>query len=161
LAGSLETIPPLLPRGAPPSFQLKFLRDFLTSEKIWYQVALARQKLEKDPDEIITNLKYHLLWNTRHRRAVFKPPNSFFEGLDDLFLGFGEMVGGMASVMWVAPDHIHVYLETDGRKSIETLQKKMKTVSAEVILETFLEIRQSVKKGTGLWDKAYFVETIG
>jgi hypothetical protein len=85
-----------------PRSHLQFVRDFLKSDKIKYQKALALQKLAQDPDEIIVNLKYHLLWNTAHRRPVFTPPKMYFENLFDLFLGFGELVGGMAALMWLA-----------------------------------------------------------
>jgi putative transposase len=148
-------------RPAPPPSQLKFLRDFLKSDKIKYRKAMALQKLDQDPEGISIHLKYHLLWNTAHRRPVFNPPKETFEGLSDLFGGYGELVGGMTALMWLAPDHVHVYVETEGRKSIETIQKKMKAASAKTILNTLPDVPERLVRGAGLWDKAYFVETIG
>ena len=101
-------------RPTPPRSQLQFIRDFLKSDKIKYQTALALQKLEQDPDEILVNLKYHLLWNTAHRKPVLKPTQTYFEDFSEVILGFGELVGGMAVLMWLAPDHVHIYVEGSG-----------------------------------------------
>ncbi len=161
LAGTREDGQPTKSRPTPPRSQLQFLRDFLKSDKIKYRKALALQKLEQDPDEIIVNLKYHLLWNTAHRRPVFIPPKKYFENVFDLFLGFGELVGGTAALMWLAPDHVHVYVETDGEKPLEAIVKKLKAASSKALLEQFQNTKENLTKGGRLWDKAYFVETIG
>jgi REP element-mobilizing transposase RayT len=85
----------------------------------------------------------------------------YFENLFDLFLGFGELVGGMAALMWLAPDHVHIYLETDGEKSLEAIVKKLKVASSKAIIQMVPDIKEKPGKGDGLWDKAYFLETIG
>jgi REP element-mobilizing transposase RayT len=161
LAGQAVAAQPTTPRPTPPRSQLQFVRDFLKSDKIKYQKALALQKLGQEPDEIIVNLKYHLLWNTAHRRPVFTPPKTYFENLFDLFLGFGELVGGMVALMWLASDHIHIYVETDGEKSLEAIAKKLKAASYKAILGQFRNINEKLPNGGRLWDKAYFLETQG
>ena len=136
LAGSSGGVQPTKPRSTSLRSQLQFIRDFLKSDKIKYQKALALQKLEQDPDEIIVNLKYHLLWNTAHRRPVFTPPKTYFENLVDLFLDFGGLVGGSAALMWLAPDHVHIYLETDGQP-LEAIVKKLKSSCSKALLKRF------------------------
>ncbi len=148
-------------RPTTPRSQLQFVRDFLKSDKIKYRKALALQKLEQDPDEIFVNLKYHLLWNTAHRKPVFKPTQKYFEDIFDLFLGFGELVGGLAALMWLAPDHIHIYVETNGERSFEAVVKKLKVASSKAIIQMVPDFKGEPGKGKGLWDKAYFLETIG
>ena len=160
-AGPTGEARPLETKPNPPRSQLQFLRDFLKSDKIKYQKALALQKLEQDPDGFFINLKYHLLWNTAHRRQIFSPPKAYFEPLFDLFAGFGGLVGGSAALMWVAPDHIHFYVESDGEKSMEAIVKKLKPASSKAILKQLPEIQRKLDEGAGLWDKAYFLETIG
>jgi putative transposase len=161
LAGPMKNGQPAESRPTPSRSQLQFVRDFLKSDKIKYQKALALQRLEQDPDEIIVNLKYHLLWNTVHRRRVFTPPKSYFESVVDLFLGFEELVGGMAALMWLAPDHIHIYVETDGENTLEAIARKLKAASSKAIIKTVTDLKGKPGKGDGLWDKAYFLETIG
>jgi REP element-mobilizing transposase RayT len=148
-------------RPTTPRSPLKFVRDFLKSEKIKYQKALALQKLGQNPDGIFVNLKYHLLWNTVHRKPVFKPTQKFFEYFSEMILSFGELVGGMAALMWLASDHVHIYVESDGEKSIEAIVKKLKSSSGKAIWEQFQEMKEMLAKGGRLWDKAYFSETLG
>jgi putative transposase len=161
LAGPIGNAEPTKSRPTPPRSQLQFLRDFLKSDKIKYQKALALQKLEQDPDGFIISLKYHLLWNTVHRRQVFDPPKAYFGDFLDLFGGFGDLVGGSVALMWLAPDHVHIYVETDGEKSLEAIVKKLKAASSKAIIKMVPDIEEKLGKGDGLWDKAYFLETIG
>ncbi len=160
LADSNVAGKPTASRPIRPRSQLQFLRDFLKSDKIKYQKALALQKLEQDPDGVFVSLKYHLLWNTANRSPIFTPPQTYFENLFDLFLGFGELVGGSVALIWLAPDHIHIYVNSDGEKSIETIVKKLKSSFSKTILEQFAD-KKKLTKGGRLWDKAYFSETIG
>jgi REP element-mobilizing transposase RayT len=67
----------------------------------------------------------------------------------------------MAALMWLAPDHVHIYVETDGEKSLEAIVKKLKAASSRAIIKTVPDIKGTQDKGAGLWDKAYFLETIG
>lgn len=85
----------------------------------------------------------------------------YFENLFDLFLGFGELVGGLAALMWLAPDHIHIYVETNGERSFEAVVKKLKVASSKAIIQMVPDFKGGPGKGKGLWDKAYFLETIG
>jgi REP element-mobilizing transposase RayT len=161
LAGSAGGAQSTKPRPTPPQSQLQFLRDFLKSDKIKYQKTLALQKLERDPDEIMVNLKYHLLWNTVLRKPVFKPPKMYFEDFSGLIFGFGELVGGMAALMWLAPDHVHIYVVSDGEKSIEAIVKQLKSSFSKAILEQFPDLTRKLNRNGRLWDKAYFLETLG
>ncbi len=63
--------------------------------------------------------------------------------------------------MWLAPDHVHIYVETDGDKSLEAIVKKLKASSSKAIQNQFPDIPGRLGKGVGLWDKVYFLETIG
>ena len=64
-------------------------------------------------------------------------------------------------MMWLAPDHVNIYVESDGEKSIEAIVRKLKSSSSKTILKQFPDIIENLDKGVGPWDKAYFLETIG
>ena len=51
--------------------RIKRFNEILSSEKYKYQKALALQKLERAPDYVLMNLKYHFAWNAIHRRSFF------------------------------------------------------------------------------------------
>ncbi len=139
----------------------KSIKEIMDSDKFKYQKALALQKLNRDPDEIFVELKYHLAWNVSHRKPVFSPEKEYFDFVFDTVIGCGDLVGGIARLLWLAPDHLHVYVESDGEKSIEAIVRKLKPFLKKAILVNFPGIKKGLDKGTTIWDKAYFSETLG
>ena len=137
----------------------KFADDtLLSSDRFKYQHALAVQRIRSDPDSVNMDLKYHLAWNVARRKPVFSLPADAHRLIDNAFSACGEQIGGIASVLWLAPDHVHVYVESDGEKSIETIVKVLKRVSSQALRAPDVS---SSGKGRIVWEKAYFAETIG
>jgi len=139
----------------------KLFLDLLNSDKIKYERALALQKLDRDPDGIYMQLKYHFAWNVSLRRSVFSHVNNIFDFVSDTFLRCSEQAGGFVDLLYLAPDHIHLYVESDGELSIEEIVHRIKKFSNHAILEKFPLIRDKLGENTDIWDEAYFVETIG
>jgi len=139
----------------------KSIKEIMASDKFKYQKALALQKLNQDPDGIFVELKYHLAWNVSHRTPVFSPEKEYFDFVLDTVIGCGGLVGGVARLLWLAPDHLHVYVESDGKKSIEAIIRKLKQFLKKALLAKFPEIKKKLDKGMDIWDKAYFSETLG
>jgi REP element-mobilizing transposase RayT len=139
----------------------KFFLDLLNSDKIRYERASALQELARDPDGVYMQLKYHFAWNVSFRRAVFSPANNFFDFVSDTFLRCSEPAGGFVDLLYLAPDHIHLYAESDGEISIEEIVHRIKLFSNKAILEKFPLIRNKLSGDTEIWDEAYFTETIG
>ena len=71
------------------------------------------------------------------------------------------MVGGFVEVLHLAADHVHLYVESDGELSIEEMVQRIKRFTNEAVLDEFPSVRGSLGDDTGIWDKAYFVETLG
>ncbi len=161
LAGPSVNKAPALYGGPKESLQKKSLLKLFRSDKIKYERALALQKLERDPDGVFAELKYHFAWNVIQRRPVLNPSNVYFDFVHDTFLRCSELVGGFVSLMWLAPDHIHVYVESDAEKSVETIIQKLKPFSIHAIVAEFPDIGESIDAGIGIWDAAYFSETVG
>ena len=136
-------------------------QNFFESDRFKYQRALAVQKIKNDPDAVFIDMKYHLAWNVVHRRSSFPDPQNAFKIVDDAFFGCSSSLGSFISLLWLAPDHVHVYFESNGEKSIETMAQEIKRLSESSILERVSEIVLNAVAGNYLWDKAYFVETIG
>ena len=139
----------------------KFFLDLLNSDKIKYERALALQKIGRDPDGVYIQLKYHFVWNVSLRKSVYSPANNFFDFVNDTFQRCSEQAGGFVDLLYLAPDHIHLYVESDGDLSIEEIVHRIKQFSNDVILEKFPLIRDKLGGVTGIWDEAYFSETIG
>jgi REP element-mobilizing transposase RayT len=143
------------------SFRADKIRELLNSDKAKYKKALAVQRLTRDPDGVYLDLKYHFAWNVMCRRPVFEKSADYFDFTSDLFLTCGDMVGGYAQLLWLAPDHVHIYVVTDGRDSVETVIRKLKQHSGKAIIDHFPEAAKKLNPKNRLWDKAYFSETIG
>ena len=143
------------------SFRADKIKNLLESDKAKYKKALAVQRITRDPDGVYLELKYHFAWNVMCRRAVFEKSVDCFDFISDLFLKCGDMVGGYAQLLWLAPDHVHIYVVTDGRDSVETVIRKLKQYSDKAIIDHFPEAAKKLNPKNRLWDKAYFSETIG
>ena len=138
-----------------------FFLERLNSDKIKYERALALQKMGRDSDGVYVQLKYHFVWNVSLRRAVFSPANTFFDFFSDTFLRYSKLAGGFVDLLYLAPDHLHLYVESDGELSIEEIVHRIKQFSNHAILEKFPLLRDKISGDAEIWDKAYFVETIG
>lgn len=139
----------------------KFFLNYLNSDKIKYERALALQKLARDPDGVYMQLSYHFAWNVSFRRSIFNPANNFFDFVSDTFLRCSEQAGGFVDLLFLAPDHIHLYVESNGELSIEEIVHRIKQFSNDAILEKFPLLRDKPSGDTEIWDEAYFAETIG
>jgi REP element-mobilizing transposase RayT len=136
-------------------------QNYFESERFKYQRALAVQKMKNDPDAVIIDFRYHLAWNVVHRRSSFPDPQNAFNMVNDAFFGISSSVGSFVSLLWLAPDHVHVYLESDGEKSVEIIAQEIKRLSESSILGGASEMMLNAVDGNDLWDRAYFAETIG
>lgn len=161
LAGPSKNNVPRFDDNSIKNIKEKLFLDLLNSDKIKYERALALQKLARDPDGVYVQLKYHFAWNVSFRRSVFSPANTFFDFVSDTFLRCSELAGAFVDLLYLAPDHIHLYVESDGELSIEEIVHRIKRFSNNAILEKFPLIRDRLSGNTELWDEAYFVETIG
>lgn len=139
----------------------KFFLERLKSDKIKYERALSLQKLARDPDGVYVQLKHHFAWNVSLRKPVYSPANTFFDFVSDTFLRCSEPAGGFVDLLYLAPDHIHLYVDSDGELSIEEIVHRIKQFSNDAILEKFPLLRDKFGGNTEIWDEAYFVETIG
>jgi putative transposase len=144
-----------------PKKRHKSIQEIMASDKFKYQKALALQKLKRDPYEFFMELKYHLAWNVRHRKPVLIQENEYLDFIVDTLAGCGDLVGGAVRLIWLAPDHLHLYVESDGEKSIEAIVRKLKSTLNKGTLAKFPLMKKGLDKGGTLWDKAYFVETLG
>ena len=123
-----------------------------------FTVMTKRKKKSKIPRRL---KRYHLAWNVVHRRSSFPDPQNTFKMVNDAFFGSSSLVGSFVSLLWLVPDHVHVYLESDGEKPVENIAQEIKRLSESSILRRSSEMVLNAVAGDDLWDKAYFAETLG
>ncbi len=136
------------------------LGKVLNSDRFNYQRALALQRLARNPDDVIMEIKYHFAWNVVGQRAIFSDPETMINDVMDTIALCNEAIGSFVGLLWLAPDHIHVYVESDGEESPDTMAKELKRISETDILERIPNLIKSLGSEAKLWDEAYFVETI-
>lgn len=133
----------------------------LDSDKIKYQRALALQQLKQDPDGIFVQLKYHISWNVTYRIPAFNTAENHVDPLYDVFFKSSETAMAFVHLLQLAPDHVHVFVESDGGLSIDEIIKRIKRFTRDAIKEEFPSINDKFEREQGIWDEAYFVETLG
>jgi len=141
-------------------YQDSFLK-YLRSDKIQYKKALALQKLNHDPDGVFMEIKYHFVWNVSHRKPIFRPSSNIFDFIHGRSLKCSELVRGFVNLLWLAPDHIHLYVESNGELSVETMVEKIKEYLKNAILSELTAIKDELGTESIIWDETYFSETIG
>jgi REP element-mobilizing transposase RayT len=147
--------------GSTKEIKKKSFLGLLQSDKIKHERALALQKLARDPNGVYVQLEYHIAWNVSRRKSVFIPAGDFIDFVNGIFLKCNDMVRGFAHLLYLAPDHIHLYVESDGELSIEEIVHKIKRFSNNAILDKFPLIQDKLSGDAEIWDDTYFVETIG
>jgi REP element-mobilizing transposase RayT len=132
----------------------KNIRVIMQSDKSKYKNALALQKLKRNPDSVIIDLQYHLALTVVNRKPLFKLEKDIEKGWER-FRQCTEETGGFFRLIQIAPDHVHILLESDGEKPIDTVIKHLKKHVNNAMKDIFNEIRGRI------WSDAYFVETVG
>jgi len=136
-------------------------RKYLQSDKLKYKKALALQKLNNDPDYVFMEIKYHFVWSVIHRKPVFRLNSDILDFVYDRSLKCSELVRGLINMLWLAPDHIHLYVESDGELSVETMVQEIKEYLKNAILSELTAIKDELGTERIIWDETYFAETIG
>jgi len=129
-------------------------KQFQMSNKHKWLKALALQKLSFSPDQIITDLSFHICLVTRAREPLFLDTDT---DLSSIFSEAGSLFDGHLEVLSYAKDHIHLYANTSPDFSIDDVVNKALSFAEPKIKEAYPELFKEKKT---LFEKAYFAETI-
>lgn len=140
--------------------QSKDIRTLLISDRIKYEKALFLQKLRRDPDEMFVSIKYHLALSTLHRKPIFDLIGDAKELISGIFSEYSVQSGEQPSLLWLAPDHVHIHVESDGNRSVEEISEEIKRLSSTAILKQFADVEDIAELGDSIWDISCFVETL-
>ena len=119
------------------------------------------QKLKSDPDGVFIELKYHFAWNVIYRKPIFRLTSGILDYIYERALQCSKLVRGYVNLLWLAPDHIHLYVESDGELFAETMVQEIKEYLGNAILAELTAIKNELESESIIWDETYFSETIG
>lgn len=145
--------PPLQARKKKP------YENLLNSEKIKYERALALQRLKRDPDAVFIQIKYHFTWNVVCRFRIFRDDKSMIKTAIELFNESSLVVNDFVHLLFLAPDHVHLLVESNGELSVEELVNRIKKHACNGLFKKYPQLKRTIDNDS-IWDDAYFAETI-
>ncbi len=132
----------------------------MNSDKIKYQTALTLQKMTEDPEAIIIELKYHFARSVQGRRGIFRDLDKYSGVISEILTNVAMPSVRCAELLWLAPDHLHVYCDSDGENSVEDTELGLKQMLARGLMEKCPEVGHEFQSEGEIWEDSYFVETL-
>lgn len=103
----------------------------------------------------VYNLGYHIIWCPKYRRRVLQW--GIDERLKILLVEKAVAMDCHIEKMEVMPDHVHIFIKTPPKLSIDTLVQGLKGYTSFVLRREYRWLR----KMKCLWAPSYYVESIG
>jgi len=103
--------------------------------------------------------KYHIVWSVYQRKAAFSDAGPFVSFLHDIFLSCGRLMKGKALLVWLASDHLHLYLEIEGKEKVEHLVEDLQSLVQDALFEEFGRLAKEFGE-MKMWEEEYFLEEI-
>lgn len=136
-------------------------KRLLNSDKIKYERAFALQGLRRHPDAVISQVKYHFAWNVIYRSRIFRDDQNMIQTTINLFNESRLVVKDFVHLIFIAPDHVHVLVESNGELPVEELVKKIKEHTCNGLYKKYPGLKKKQIDNDSIWDDGYFAETIG
>jgi len=103
--------------------------------------------------------KYHVVWSVRQRKAIFAASSRYVSFLHDVFLSCGRLMDGKVYLLWLAPDHLHLYLECAEWEHENEIVEDLQGLVHDALMHEFSDLRNEYEK-TMIWDRDFFLEKI-
>jgi putative transposase len=127
------------------------------SQRAKWIASYILQQHKLNPDQIQFKLKYHSVFITKSRTSLFS--NMYFQSFSEIFDRAAKSFPGTdIDIMWLAPDHLHLYLDSTPDYAIDEIIQSVIKKSEFEIFNRFPDLQKETKK---VWKREYFVETVG
>ncbi len=110
-----------------------------------------------DNKKIPGSKKYHVVWSIHQRNPLFAKSERYVSYLHDVLLSCGRLLKGKVLLLWLAPDHLHLYVEFAGSDPIEEVVDDLQELVHDALTEEFHEF---ANVGSMIWEKDFFLEEI-
>ncbi len=135
--------------------------NLLDQDKLQHVKEIALEHLRYRDRTHASYRKYHLIWNVSYLIPAFTVDPDTFTLVSAAFAEFGKERGLFADMSYLAADHVHVYLAHDGRRSLDTLVKKMQAFTQGHIMGKYTYIRKRLGPDTDLWSPPFICREVG
>lgn len=107
----------------------------------------------------VASKKYHVVWSAHQRKSLFGTSSRYISFLHDVFRSCGRLISGKILLIWLAPDHLHFYIENGGIEEIDHVIEDLQEVVQDALLHEFPELAKEFEK-IQIWEKKFFLEEI-
>jgi REP element-mobilizing transposase RayT len=104
--------------------------------------------------------RFHVVWAVKERKSIFTSSRRYLSYLHDAFLTCGTLMTGKTVLLWLAPDHLHFYLETPDIETVGEIVEDLQGIIHDALVEKFDEVRDIAPDDSLLWETSYFIESI-
>jgi REP element-mobilizing transposase RayT len=104
--------------------------------------------------------RFHVVWVVKERVPLFANSGRYLSYLHDDFLTCGTLRSGKTVLLWLAPDHIHFYLEIPDIEAVGEIVEDLQGIIHDALVEKFIEVRDIAPDDSLLWETSYFLEPI-
>lgn len=106
------------------------------------------------------NNRYHVAWSVRERAPLFANSGQYLSYLHDAFLTCGTLLSGKAVLLWLAPDHLHFYLELPDTETVGEIVEDLQGLIHDALVDKYREARNLASPDNLIWETSYFLESI-
>ena len=104
--------------------------------------------------------KFHVVWSVKDRKPLFDQHARYLSFLHEAFLTCGTLMSGKAVLLWLAPDHLHFYMEITGTAPVGDIIEDLQGLIHDALVDKFNDIGKKNENCQSLWEPLYFLESI-
>ncbi|MFZ5766937.1 MAG: transposase [Thermodesulfobacteriota bacterium] len=108
---------------------------------------------------LVARARFHVVWVVRHRQPVFADSGRFVPFLHDAFLSCARLMAGRVLLLWLAADHLHLYVETSPKEQVLEILDDLQGLIQDAVEEQWEEVRRCFT-GKRMWEREFFLERI-
>ena len=103
--------------------------------------------------------KYHVVLSVQKRKPLFAQSDRYLPFLHDLFLSCGRLMTGRILLLWLATDHLHLYLECPDKEPAVEIVEDLQGFVYDALIQEYSKLRKEYATNM-IWAKEFFLEEI-
>ena len=93
-------------------------------------------------DQIFAVLKYHIIWNVFQRDKAFPESPKLMESSLEIFNSSIHRANTILLPLWIAAVHVHVYVDTSSKNSIDAINREIKKALARKLMRILNDMNE-------------------
>ena len=106
----------------------------------------------------VYNVGYHIIFTTKYRKEVFK--DEIESRLKEILYQVAKDKEFIIETMEIMTEHVHLFVTAHPKISPSYIVKMAKGITGRLLLKEFESLKKQLYKGH-LWNKSYYIETVG